>query len=145
MGEYVISCCSTADLTEKHFRERGISYVCFHYELDGIEYADDPGKSVPFDEFYQAMQQGAETKTSQVNAEEFEAYFETFLREGKDILHVSLSSALSGVMNSAMIARENLAVRYPKQKIFLVDSLGCLPDMVCSWISLQICGIREKK
>lgn len=124
MGEYVISCCSTADLTEKHFRERGISYVCFHYELDGKEYADDLGKSVPFDEFYQAMQQGAETKTSQVNAEEFEAYFETFLREGKDILHVSLSSALSGVMNSAMIARENLAVRYPKQKIFLVDSLG---------------------
>ena len=55
MGEFVISCCSTADLTEEHFNTRKISYICFHYELDGKEYADDLGKSLPFDKFYQAM------------------------------------------------------------------------------------------
>ena len=36
MSEYVLSCCSTADLTEEHFIERNISYVCFHFNLDGI-------------------------------------------------------------------------------------------------------------
>ena len=35
MWNYVISCCSTADLSEEHFREREISYICFHFELDG--------------------------------------------------------------------------------------------------------------
>ena len=34
---------------------------------------------MPFDQFYAAMAAGASTKTSQVNADEFEAYFETFL------------------------------------------------------------------
>ena len=52
MNPYVISCCSTADLSEEHFRNRNISYVCFHFELDGVEYPDDLGKSIPFDEFY---------------------------------------------------------------------------------------------
>ena len=104
MSSYVISCCSTADLTEEHFSKREISYICFHYKLNDTEYADDLGKSMPFDQFYAAMAAGASTKTSQVNADEFEAYFETFLQDGKDILHVCLSSGISGVLNSAMIA-----------------------------------------
>ncbi|TCS75018.1 DegV family uncharacterized protein [Muricomes intestini] len=97
-SDYVISCCSTADLTAGHFEKNSIAYICFHYELDGKEYTDDLGQSVSFSEFYEALKNGAETKTSQVNAEEFEYYFEGFLKEGKDILHVCLSSGLSGVI-----------------------------------------------
>ena len=44
MSSYVISCCSTADLTEEHFSKREISYICFHYKLNDTEYADDLGK-----------------------------------------------------------------------------------------------------
>ena len=51
--------------------------------MDGKEYADDLGKSIPFDKFYKAMQDGAQTRTSQVNADEFEQYFEDFLRKEK--------------------------------------------------------------
>ncbi len=109
MSDYIISCCSTADLAKEHFDKRNITYICFHYELDGKEYADDLGESMPFDKFYKAMQDGAMTKTSQVNAEEFEKYFEKFLKQGKDILHVCLSSGISGVINSAMIARDKSA------------------------------------
>lgn len=124
MGDYILSCCSTADLTEEHFKQRNINYICFHFELDGKAYMDDLGKSVPFDEFYQAMIDGAETKTSQINADEFEKYFEQFLKEGKDILHLCLSSGISGVINSAIIAKNNLQERYPDRKIYIVDSLG---------------------
>ena len=124
MRDYIISCCSTADLTEEHFKTRDISYICFHFELNGKEYADDLGKSIPFDKFYSAMANGADTKTSQVNADEFEHYFESFLKEGKDILHVTLSSGISGVVNSAMIAKETLEERYPDRRILIVDSLG---------------------
>ena len=124
MSDYIISCCSTADLAKEHFEKRNITYICFHYELDGKEYADDLGESMPFDKFYKAMQDGAMTKTSQVNAEEFEKYFEKFLKQGKDILHVCLSSGISGVINSAMIARDNLLEKYPDRKILVVDSLG---------------------
>lgn len=124
MNPYVISCCSTADLSEEHFRSRNISYICFHFELDGVEYPDDLGKSIPFDEFYRRMANGASTRTSQINVEEFTEYFEPFLKEGKDILHVSLSSGISGVFNSASLARNLLMQKYPERTILIVDSLG---------------------
>ena len=124
MKEYILSCCSTADLTKEHFLNRNISYICFHYELDGIEYPDDLGETMPFDKFYQAMVDGADTKTSQINAEEFMEYFEPFLKEGKDIVHVTLSSGISGVHNSARIAKEELEEKYPERKIYVIDSLN---------------------
>ena len=124
MNDFVLSCCSTADLTAEHFAARDIHYICFHYSLNGKQYADDLGKSMPFDQFYQAMADGAETQTSQVNVEEFTAYFTPFLEQGKDILHVTLSSGISGVYNSACVAREELLQKYPDRKIYIVDSLA---------------------
>ncbi|MCC8139545.1 MAG: DegV family protein [Lachnospiraceae bacterium] len=124
MDSYILSCCSTADLTEEHFRERKIEYICFHFFLDGKEYSDDLGKSIPFDQFYRAMSEGAGTKTSQVNVQEFIDYFTPFLERGQDILHVSLSSGISGVYGSACQARDELQQKYPDRKIYIVDSLG---------------------
>lgn len=124
MSDFVLSCCSTADLSREFMRERDISYVCFHFQLDGKEYLDDLGMSMDIGEFYRAMEAGAETKTSQINADEFEQYFDGFLAQGKDILHVSLSSGISGVVNSATIAKNSLEEKYPDRKIYIVDSLG---------------------
>lgn len=121
---YVLSCCSTADLSREHMEKRDIHYICFHFQLNGKDYPDDLGQTIPFDKFYQAMADGAETRTSQVNAEEYEEYFERFLKEGKDILHLSLSSGISGTINSAQTAKQRLQVKYPERKINLVDSLG---------------------
>ena len=123
MQDFILSCCSTADLTKEHFEARNINYICMHYYLDDVHYLDDLGQSMGFDEFYKAMQNGAETKTSQINAAEFEEYFEGFLKEGKDILHVSLSSGISGTFNSANIAKDMLLEKYPDRKIYVVDSL----------------------
>lgn len=124
MSNYVLSCCSTADLKKEHLNQRDIQYICFHYELDGKEYKDDLGETMSFKDFYCAMSEGADTKTSQINAEEYEEYFETFLKEGKDILHVTLSSGISGSLNSAMIAKSMLEEKYPDRKIYIVDSLN---------------------
>lgn len=124
MGNFVLSCCSTADLTREHFNERDIQYICFHYMLDGVSYEDDLGQSMPFHEFYETMAKGAETKTSQVNADEFVAYFRKFLSEGKDVLHVCLSSGISGVSNSANTAKALLAEEFPDRRVCIVDSLG---------------------
>ncbi len=124
MADFILSCCSTADMTKECFKKRNISYICFHYELDGKQYLDDLGESMPFDQFYQAMVDGADTKTSQINAEEFCEYFEGFLKEGKNILHLTLSSGISGVYNSACIAREMMLEKYPERQIIVMDSLA---------------------
>lgn len=124
MADYCLTCCSTADLSKEHFEKRGIQYVCFHFELDGKDYLDDMGQSVPPEELFQKMIDGAQTKTSQVTIGEYQEFFESILKEGKDILHVTLSSGLSGSYNSSCIAREELLDKYPDRKIYIVDSLG---------------------
>lgn len=132
---YVLSCCSTVDISKEHLESRNIKYACFHYFLDGKEYSDDLGQSMPFEKFYKAMADGADTKTSQINTAEFIDYFEPFLKEGKDVLHVSFSSGLSGTYNSALIAANELREKYPDRKLMVVDSLaassgyGLLMDM----------------
>lgn len=124
MNDYVLSCCTTVDLTKEHLMERNIQYIRFHYYLDGEHYYDDLGESLSSEAFYQAMTDGADTRTSQINATEYEEYFEEFLKAGKDVLHINLSSGISGAFNSANIAKDILEERYPERKIYVVDSLG---------------------
>lgn len=124
MANYVLSCCSTADLSPQHFADRDIHYICFHFQLDGVDYLDDLGQSVPFDQFYQAMLDGADTRTQQVNASEYESYFASFLEQGLDVLHLTLSSGISGSYNSARLAKESLEAKYPGRRIVILDSLG---------------------
>ena len=124
MADYIISCCSTADLSREHFEAIDVRYVCFHYILDGRDYPDDLGRSMPFDEFYRRMKEGADTKTSQVSIQEYLDFFTPFLEQGKDIVHVTLSSGISATVNSARNAANIAMERFPERKIWVIDSLG---------------------
>ena len=124
MAEYCISCCSTADLTKEYFDKRGIRYVCFHYELGGTDYLDDLGQTMPPAELYRRMLAGEDEKTSQVSIGEYADFFRKIFDEGKDILHLTLSSGISGSYNSACIAAEQVREEYPNRKIYVVDSLA---------------------
>ncbi len=121
---YILSCCSTADLSKEHLESRDVSYICFHYTMDGKDYPDDLGQTIAFKDFYQAMRDGADTQTSQVNISEYLTYFTSLLETGKDVLHISLSSGISGSVNSARNAAAIAAERFPDRKIYVVDSLA---------------------
>jgi len=123
MSNYVISTCSTADMDKEKFEKRDIKYACFHYEMDGVQYNDDLFQSMKIDDFYNRSANGADVKTSQINVDEFCTFFEEFLKEGKDIIHLSLSSGISGVSNSAIIAANMMKEKYPDRKIYAFDSL----------------------
>lgn len=108
----------------EYFLKRDIPFASFHFNIAGKEYIDDLGQTMSFEEFYGKIEGGAMPTTSQVNVGEFLDFFEPFLKSSKDILHVSLSTGLSGAYNSACIAKEELLPRYPERKIMIVDSLG---------------------
>lgn len=124
MNDYILSCCSTADLSKEHFEARGISYVCYHYIIGDKQYPDDLGQSMSFKDFYAKIAQGAQPTTAQVNTAQFIAFFEPFLKQGQDILHISLSSGLSGSYSAATVVQKELNAKYPERKIYIVDSLG---------------------
>lgn len=124
MSDYVLSCCSTADVTREWLESRDIKYLYFNYYLNGETCKDDFGVTNSPADLYAKMLAGADAKTSQVSAGDYAEHFERFLSAGRDVLHVTLSSGISSTYNSACIARDQLAEKYPDRKVVVVDSLA---------------------
>ena len=122
MSDFVLSCCSTADLAASHYVERDINVIPFHFIIDGVEHLEDG--TMPIDKFYREIEEGKMTATSPVSVEEYKLCFEDFLRQGKDVLHLTLSSGISKTYYAAIKARDELAEKYPERKIYIVDSLS---------------------
>lgn len=141
--DYVISCCSPVDLPFERLKERNVSVKNYKFVLADKVFEDDGGQSISLKDFYQAMRDGASTKTSQVNIEEYEEYFRNLLKkENKDVLHVTLSSGLSGSYNCARLAAESLKDEFPKRKICVIDSLGASGGygLLVDWL----CDLRDE-
>jgi DegV family protein with EDD domain len=124
MSEYIISCCTPADIPVSYYEKYDIKPIFFHYILDGKEYNDDLEKTMSLDEFYQKLKDGSDSKTAQVGTGEYIDAWEPYLKEGKDVLHITLGSGISGTFNSANTAKDMLADKYPDRKILLIDSLA---------------------
>lgn len=124
MQNYILSCCSTVDLTSQYLENRNIPYKSFHFFLDEEEHLDDMFSSnMKAEEFYNYMVEGKMTKTAQVNVEEYCEFFEKLLTKADELVHIVFSSGLSGSFNSARIAVETLKEKLPNKKIYIVDSL----------------------
>jgi len=124
MSDYVLSCCASCDLNPEWMKRRNMPYAYFNVTLDGLSVKDDMGLSFSPQELMKKMEEGADTKTSQVSLGEYQTYFEDFLKEGKDILHVTLSSGISGTYNAACTAANMMMEEYPDRKIIIIDSMA---------------------
>ena len=123
-ASYVISATSSVDISEELFERLDVKWIPFHYQIDGRDYLDDLGESISLSDFYEKMIAGSYSTTSQINVFEYLNYFEQFLEKGKDIIHLCLSSGITGEYNNALIAKDELLEKYPERKIFVLDSLN---------------------
>ena len=136
MSEYVITTDNNSDLPEEYLKDHGVGCMYLSYSMDGKNYTH--GNFLPEHEFYEAMRNGSMPTTAQVNPENAKALLEPYLKEGKDILHIAFSSALSGTYNSSRIAAEELMEEYPDRKIIVVDSLSAsLGQGLLVWLAQQ--------
>lgn len=124
MAKFVLTCCSTADMPRDYFEKRNIPFICFHFNMDGREYPDDMGVSMPINEFYEKIAAGSQPTTSQVNTAEYIDKFKPLLEEGNDIVHLTLSSGISGTYSSCVAAANILKEEYPERKLIIIDSLA---------------------
>ena len=121
MSEYVITINSTSDLPKEWVWERKIPVVPLNCTIGGNTYRDMYDLSA--DEFYGMLRAGEMAVTSQPSPQAAIDMLEPILKEGKDILHLSFSSGLSGTYNSMCIAAEELQEKYPERKIVVIDTL----------------------
>jgi len=79
MADYVLTCSSTADLSTAFTRERGIPVLQYQFFMDGHEYYDDQGASIPTHDFYEKVRAGSMPTTSMVNTERYTEFFTPIL------------------------------------------------------------------
>ena len=125
MREYMIMTDSCADLTAAEIQELGIFVLPLTYTLDGVTYVNNPDHSeLDPEEFYRRLRAGSSCTTAAVNVGQFTEAMTPFLEQGKDILCIVFSSALSTTYQSACIAAEDLRAAHPEAKIIVVDSFA---------------------
>lgn len=125
MHDYIISCCSPVDLTQEKLDSLDVRLIYSDYTLNGVPYKDDLGKTMSYREFYDRIRAGEVGVTTLINTADYVDYFtKLFEEEGKDILHVTLSSGLSGTFQAALAAADIMKERFPDRKLLIVDSRG---------------------
>jgi DegV family protein with EDD domain len=125
MQDYIIFTDSTSDLSQEQILEWGVEVLPLSFIIDDKIYYNDHGeRDLPSKEFFRLMDAGKMPTTSQVNLDEFKEKAEPFLKDGKDILYIAFSSALSGSYDTSRTALKELKLRYPQRKILAIDTLA---------------------
>ena len=122
---FVISTSSTADLNKELLEECNIEYIPFIYTIGDGEYKDDLGQTIAPARFYEMIEkEGAMPTTSQINVQTYLDTFRPWLKSGKDILHLELSSGISGSAQALMIAKDQLSEEFPERNLYFHDTLA---------------------
>lgn len=117
------SCDITSSLKERFDIDGVIRGVV--YAPDGTQMLSDiDWENISPEEYYSSMQgRNVLYKTATPSAGEIINVFEPILRSGRDILSISLSSAISGTYQIVQSTANELLLKYPERKIVCVDSL----------------------
>ncbi|MBE6023840.1 MAG: DegV family protein [Cellulosilyticum sp.] len=120
--EIVIVADSCCDLPYAYVKENPIEIMPMNIIIEDQNKKDNFMITGEYSAFYQAIREGTMPKTSQINAYEFKEKFSQLIKAGKQVVYIGFSSALSGCINSAKIAVEEIKEEIPTAKIAIIDS-----------------------
>ena len=124
MPNYKIIGCSTCDFDQQRMDDLNIAIEPMSFSINGCDYKNYlDNRELPLDEFFKMLDNGAISKTTQLNLIEVKDYVRFYLKQDLDILFLSFSSGLSGTYNSARLAFEELKEEFPNRKLILIDTL----------------------
>ena len=115
---------SACDLSIDYINKNNIDVASLMVNLNGEFIPDDLGQTLKHEDFYKRVKEGAMPSTTQVNVGTFHDMFMKYVNEGKAILYIGISSALSGTVSSAITARNMVLEEHPEANIYVVDSLS---------------------
>lgn len=106
-------------------KQKQIRMLPCSYIMDDVPSVYDGDlDSFDFHEFYKKLRHGSTMKTSLLNSQLFMDHFRPVLESGNDVIYVGLSSGISGTIQAARIAAEDLREEFPDRIVHVVDSLG---------------------
>ena len=125
MRDYIIMTDSCCDLNAHMAQELELNVVPLTVHIDGHDYPNLlDGSAISFEDFYGKIRSGVLATTSAANVGQFQEAMRPILAEGKDIVSINFSSALSTTYQSASIAANDMRQEFPDANIYVVDSLS---------------------
>lgn len=120
MREYVIFTDGDVDLPSPYDKE--ISYLPqYYYFNENMLYGDE--QVLTREAFFEQLST-QRAYTAGVNPDFARKSFEAVLQQGKDILCIAVSSAISGSYSTICMVADELRLQYPQCQIEVVDSLS---------------------
>ena len=112
------TCC---DYPAEMYKDLDLTVVPLAVLYKGVNYKeyDEAWLKALFD----GLRQGEHTSTTAANPQDWTTAIEPVLQAGQDALVLTFSSGLSTTYQSAVIAAEELAEKYPERKVRVVDTL----------------------
>lgn len=130
---------STCDLPDG-LRERfGIAVLPLSVVIDQKAYLD--GVEIQLSEVYKAMRDGRAPGTAQIRWEDTEALFASIAKAGDDFIYLAFSASMSGTCHLAQMVCKEVAAKYPRCRMAVVDSQG--GSMGSGLIALQLGLMNE--
>lgn len=134
--DIVITADSTCDLPEELVQKNGIVIFPLSILLGEKSYLD--GVEIHTDKIYEYVKQSGDLpKTAAVAPAQYYDAFKKITDEGKAVVHIGLSSAISSSYQNAVVAASEF------DNVFCVDSKSLCTGM--GLLVLKACDLREKK
>lgn len=113
------------DITLEDAKYYGFKLISMPYHIDDMEvYPYEDFDVFNYREFYELLRKGVVPKTSAISPLKYIDYFENEFKNGNDILYIHFSRAMSGTFNAMDLAYEELKEKYPKRKLYTIDTKG---------------------
>ena len=133
---------TSSNLPTELIRKYDIKEIAFPYYINGEEHRCLDTAAFDGDEYYARIRDGLRVTTSQISPQTYTEFFEPFLREGLDVIYVSMSSGISGSCGSAHIAAQELRERYEARRVEIVDTRGAALGE--GLVALQAAEMRDR-
>lgn len=116
---------SSCNLTEEMIDDLGVHILPLVFMSDGQEYRSYlKGEKTDLKQFYTMMREGKVFTTSLPNMADAETLIRGLLEEGKDVLYLGFSSALSGTCESVRMLCRQLSEEFPQRTVRAVGTLA---------------------
>ena len=127
MSKIAIVTDSNSGITQNEAKERGIFVLPMPFTIDGKEYFEDI--DLTQQEFYKKLNDNADIFTSQPSPESVMGFWDEILKEYDEIVHIPMSSGLSGSCQTAMMLADDYDGRVQvvnNQRISITQLQSCV-------------------
>ena len=118
---FAISTDTSANLPTAELQWHQLYLLPFSYIVNDVEHQCLDLTAFDGDAYYEMLRH-TPASTSMISMDQYRQLWEPLLQEGRDILHVGMSSGISGAYQSAVMAARELREEYPQRRLVVFDT-----------------------